>query len=308
MKKIVFASVILAALALGMGSCGKGDVTEETDTTMSSVSVDSMTTAYGELTGAFLGRQIAMSAKYDSIFVEKEDFLNGLHIALSQERSDDFVAGMNAGIQIGEDLKRLKAQGAVLDRATIVRLIDKYVMGDTVSEKELSKMQRTMTKYSEQLEKKVQKRNEIDACNSPQGVANNNAGKNYAKAFMANPDAKKTESGLLAVVENVGTAAIDMTKPLLVNITLKHVNGEVFASQENYIMMPEGQLPGITEALGLLGIGGKGSFVLPPELGYGVLGMQQAGVGPMEWLMVDLEVVKNVEPEQVPNSRPIQTQ
>lgn len=297
MKKTIFASLMFATLTLSLGSCGHGDANAETDTTMSAAAIDSMSQCYGNFMGAYFSRSISTAQKYDSTEVNRKDFMQGLQLVLSQDRSSDFVAGANAGLQIVEDLKRFSEQGAKLDRAAIVALIRENVMGDTISELELSKLQKQLTDYAEQLNKKVERKNEIAATNSPQGIANARAGKAFADNFLkTHAGARRTNSGLVAAIAEQGGEPVQMDKAIRVALSLKHVDGKEIFSRESAVVMPDGQLPGIHEALSMLRKGGKGTFVLTPELAYGILGMEQIGVGPMEYVVVDLEVFENVIP------------
>ena len=299
MKKTLFVPLLAAAL-FGMVSCGHGDKSgQETDTTLSAAAVDSMSQCYGEFMGAYFNKSIAMSMKYDSVNVDKKEFLKGLQLVLSDDRSEDFVAGANAGLQILHDLGKFKSNGHELDRKLILRNIVEQVLGDTLSELELTKLQRSLAAYSERIEAKKQNADERDAAASPQGVANNNAGKAYASDFKAQSGAVETASGLVALVENPGDGEIDYSQALRANISLRHVNGRSVADQQGIVVMPDGQLPGISEALRMLKAGGKGTFVLPPSIAYGPMGMAEAGIGPMEWMIYEIEVVGNVDPAAI---------
>ena len=50
-------------------------------------------------------------------------------------------------------------------------------------------------------------------------------------------------------------------------------------------------IKGFAEGLKMLGKGGKATFWIPGNLGYGGRGVPQAGIGPMETLVYDVEVL-----------------
>lgn len=54
-------------------------------------------------------------------------------------------------------------------------------------------------------------------------------------------------------------------------------------------------VPGFTEALSLIGPGGKITVVMPSKLGYGEQGSPQAGIGPYSPLAFDVEIVKIIK-------------
>ncbi len=304
MKKTSLTSVAIAFVAMGLGACGHGDGTAETDTTVSSATVDSITATYGEFMGAYFNQAMANSEKYDDITVDKKEFLKGLRMSLSQEHSLDFIAGVNAGLQISEDLRKYKENGIELKRSEIIRLIDLAVLGDSVSEAKIDSLQRRLFTFQEKLNEKVRTRDENAAARSPQGIGNDNAGKRFARDFQASHSGvRPTESGLLPYIENPGGARPDLSKPLLVNIHLRHVDGTPILGQDNAIINVDGQPEGIREALGLMGTQGKGAFVLPPSLAWGAMGLEQAGVGPNEWIVAEIELFDNVDPEKIPYSQ-----
>lgn len=50
-------------------------------------------------------------------------------------------------------------------------------------------------------------------------------------------------------------------------------------------------VPGLTEGLKMLGKGGKATFWVPGKLGYKGKGVPQAGIGPLETLVFDIEIL-----------------
>ncbi len=102
---------------------------------------------------------------------------------------------------------------------------------------------------------------------------------------------KTTASGLYYSIETEGTGANpkngDVCKCLY---TGKFLDGKVFDQSKQPIDMPIGQMiPGFNEALTLLKKGGKGTFIIPPQIGYG-----DAGQGPIpanSVLVFDLEAL-----------------
>ena len=61
-------------------------------------------------------------------------------------------------------------------------------------------------------------------------------------------------------------------------------------------------VPGFTEALTLVGVGGKLSVVIPSKLGYGDQGIPQAGIGPYTPLAFDIEVTKIIKGKTAPSA------
>ncbi|WP_044173231.1 FKBP-type peptidyl-prolyl cis-trans isomerase [Flectobacillus major] len=102
---------------------------------------------------------------------------------------------------------------------------------------------------------------------------------------------KTTASGLYYSISQEGTGANpkngDVCKCLYVG---KFLDGKIFDQSKQPVDMPIGQMiPGFNEALTLLKKGGKGTFVIPPQIGYG-----EQGQGPIpanSALVFEVEVV-----------------
>jgi FKBP-type peptidyl-prolyl cis-trans isomerase FkpA len=59
-------------------------------------------------------------------------------------------------------------------------------------------------------------------------------------------------------------------------------------------------VPGFTEALGLIGKGGKISFIVPSKLGYGEQGIPQEGIGPYNPIAFEVEIVDIIKGQPAP--------
>lgn len=127
--------------------------------------------------------------------------------------------------------------------------------------------------------------------------------------------AKSTPSGLEYVIVKEGSAERAVTGDTVSinytgSVTKKGANGKyrVFDTSDEKIakeaklqgmgrtygptkMVIGSTVPGFTEALGLIGKGGKLTVVIPSKLGYGEQGIPQIGIGPNSPLAFDIEIV-----------------
>lgn len=105
-----------------------------------------------------------------------------------------------------------------------------------------------------------------------------------------------TASGLGVYVENPGGEAHPgMNTPVTVHYRGRLTNGQVFDSSydrgEPATFMPAQVVPGFAEGLMMLGKGGKATLYIPGNLAYGSRGVPQAGIGPDENLIFDIEII-----------------
>lgn len=307
MKKTLIPILALSLTAgLTFNSCGSGDAETANDTVVAQTTIDSLSQAYGKLMGAYFNKSICDTERTDStIVINRQDFIKGMQLVLSDDYSEDFFAGVMAGVQIQKDLKNYANQGTALNRQEILNLVRNLVLQDSVDEKSYKAYQDTMMKLQESLNKTLERREVERAKATPKAQANYNAGQAIAdKAVQAG--ATRTASGLVANIQNPGSGKIDPNKRYLVNISLKHIDGKTINAGDAVQILPNQQFKGVQEALGLIGIGGKGTFYLTPELGFGILGMPEMDIEPQEWTILDIEIIG--EADSTPPSLPIQTE
>ena len=131
------------------------------------------------------------------------------------------------------------------------------------------------------------------------------------------PSAEQSASGLLYIIEEVGKGE----KPengTVINIhyagyladgtlfdtsikTIAEANEMYNPQREPYAPMPmeygpQAQvIPGFAEGISMFNVGGKGTLIIPPNLGYGERG--GGPIPPNSWLIFDIEVVE-IAPQQ----------
>jgi FKBP-type peptidyl-prolyl cis-trans isomerase len=107
---------------------------------------------------------------------------------------------------------------------------------------------------------------------------------------------KKTASGLMYEVIKEGNGP-KPTDTSIVKVDYKGtlINGRTFDSSidrgEPAIFPLNGVIPGWTEALQLMNVGSKYKLYIPGKLAYGEHGQPQAGIGPNETLIFEVELL-----------------
>lgn len=127
-----------------------------------------------------------------------------------------------------------------------------------------------------------------------------------SKKFFAEnakrPGVKTTASGLQYEVITEGTGEKPkLTDVVKVDYTGTLLDGTVFDSSAKHgesATFPLNQvIPGWSEGLQLMSVGSKYKLYIPGKLAYGPQGQQQAGIGPNETLIFDVEL-KSIEKSQ----------
>jgi FKBP-type peptidyl-prolyl cis-trans isomerase FklB len=123
------------------------------------------------------------------------------------------------------------------------------------------------------------------------------------------PGVKTTASGLQYEVlkEAVGQKPV-ATDVVKVNYKGTLLDGKVFDSTEGGqpATFPLNQvIPGWTEGLQLMSVGSKYKFYIPGNIAYGEQGVPQAGIGPNETLVFEVDLLSIEKPApQVPQAAP----
>jgi FKBP-type peptidyl-prolyl cis-trans isomerase len=134
---------------------------------------------------------------------------------------------------------------------------------------------------------------------NPQMYASMQANEEKSKKFFAEnakkPGVKTTASGLQYEVISEGTGpkpkATDEVTVDYVGTLLDGTEFDSSIKRGKPASFPlNGVIPGWTEGLQLMSVGSKYKFYIPGKLAYGAQGQQQAGIGPNETLVFEVEL------------------
>ncbi len=197
--------------------------------------------------------------------------------------SDIKKASYAIGQQIGGNLKQ---QNIEFDADALAMALRDAAAGKNEMSKE--DMQAAMTKLQEMAMKKQQETAESNA----------KAGKEYLEKNKSTAGLKVTASGLQYLVEKEGTGDSPKKEDVVkVNYKGTLTNGEQFDSSYERGQPAEfpvgGVIPGWTEALQLMKVGGKAKLFIPPELAYGPSG--RPGIPPNSVLVFEVELMEIVK-------------
>lgn len=297
MKKTVMSLCAVAALGFGLTSCGSGNGNgngDGADTLVDKVKSDSICQMYGTMAGAFIGGELKQYAEQTKAPYDKDDFMNGLESVVNGDKSDAYMAGMNAGMRIASELKQFQEMGVQVDRNMVLKAVREQIMADSIGATTAQDAQAKFMPLIQAASEAAQKRADERKANSPEAVKNRKAAEAYvAKIKSTNKDLKTSKSGLSYVITKPGDGKkLAAGTSVKVKYVGKHIDGKVFDQADEANMQIGGQyVPGFIEALDLLGVGGAGTFYIPGNLAYGVNGQPQANIGPDEMLVFEVEIL-----------------
>lgn len=303
MKKILLTLGAAAIVGASVVSCGKAS-----DSKVSAEDKafgDSIAVALGEFAGAQQNTQFnRMSTQLDSAEAAKysrDDFMRGLKTVLAADTSKlAYYQGLMFGLQIMQPINGMTNQyGYPVDKDVVLKAFQKVF--DMPADSVQAKGQEYYMAYStlfQEAETRMKAREAEKRATSPEATANLSEGKAYAEK-MTKEGYTRSESGLVYKIENPGDAEkVKATDKVKIAYAGKHIDGEVFDKTQPdhpYTSAANSFVPGFTEALQLVGKGGKLTVVIPADLAYGADGAG-AVIAPNETLVFDIEVL-DVNPE-----------
>ncbi|MGY8827428.1 MAG: FKBP-type peptidyl-prolyl cis-trans isomerase [Candidatus Latescibacterota bacterium] len=121
-------------------------------------------------------------------------------------------------------------------------------------------------------------------------------GTTYLEKAATEGGAVKTESGIVYIETQAGTGAVpEMTDKVKVHYTGKLIDGTVFDSSvergEPIVHPLNGFVPGWSEGVSMMKVGGKARLVIPPELAYGDQSPPGSSIPPGSTLIFEVELL-----------------
>lgn len=303
MKKFLVACGV-AAMALGMASCDKGQSSSQAD----AVGSDSLAILMGESQGArFLEMWNQMPDSLKAKF-DKDQFIAGMKSVLEHDLTDDnaFLSGVSVAMQSASEMQRLQSANVKFDTDVYLKAFAKAFKADSVDHAALAANNASLQVLMMQAQDAVAKKQQADQENARKQAEaaaqpNIKAGKEYVeKQKKADSNIKTTESGVSYKVEKEGAGA----KPgkgdvVSVKYTGKHIDGTTFDSSngEAREFNIAGVIPGFSEVLQMMAPGAKYVAYIPYDQGYGINGT--GNIQPGETLVFEIEMV-SVSPRNTP--------
>ena len=242
---------------------------------LSNALIDSLSSTIGTVNGSKMRNYLEMTdADFEQIF-------KGFEYGFEQEVDNISLVCEQAGIQIVQSFDYFQWQARMpLNKGLFMEHLTRGLYVEAFDEEEY------LTLYE-----KIDPLIERVAGLSPDGIANKKAGEAYMEQLRKDKSFKFTKSGLAYKMLKEGKGKIS-TEDDVVNYVGKHLDGTVFDSGEGEhmpLIIGIG-IEGFSEMLQLMKPGGKAIFVIPSNLAYGAIPINDA-IGPNETLIFEIEII-----------------
>ncbi len=289
MKKLLLgACAVLAMAATSCDKCGG-------DSSCATAANDSLSMTYGQYVGTMVSSEFDRYTQNAGPEARKS-FMKGFQYVAGNDMDKEARMGMQIALNVMNELSQMKEEGIEIDPKMVMSYFKSTFMADSIDPTQAQFAGVEFRTLFEKARREAAERKEAEKAQAPDAQANVKAGNDYvAKLKADNQNVQKLPSGLVYVIETEGEG----DKPsenatVVVNYTGKHLDGTVFDSSKDRgpaTFNLQGVVPGFREGLMQLGKGGKATLYIPGALGYGINGQPNAGIGPNEMLVFDVELV-----------------
>ena len=289
MKKLIIGAMAVAAVATA--GCSKKDC--DTACKADAALNDSISEYYGRTVGSYV------LADYQRFGAErggsKEDIFKGIRMVVGADASDATLMGMQIGAQLMNEIKRMEEQGIKLDRAEVLKYFKHAFDADTLDMMTVQQYSQTLNSLMARAQREAEEREAAER-EAAAGTADNvAAGAAYVDSLRAaDPEIKTSDSGLnYKILAKGDDTKIEDGTMVQVNYVGRLTDGTVFDQSpegQPAAFSPAGVIPGFAEGLKMLGVGGRAILYIPGNLAYGAQGVPQAGIGPNQMLVFEIEV------------------
>ncbi len=241
--------------------------------------IDSLSSTMGAVNGSKMRNYLRM---IDSDF---EQIFKGIEYGFEQEVDNISLVCEQAGIQIVQSFDSFQGQARMpLNKGLFMEHLTRGLCVETFDEEEY------LT-----LDEKIDTLIERVADLSPESIANKKAGEAYMEQLRKDKSFKFTKSGLAYKMLKEGKGKIS-TEDDVVNYVGKHLDGTVFDSSEGeHMPLTIGiGIEGVSEMLQLMKPGGKAIVVIPSNMAYGAIPINDA-IGPNETLIFEIEIIDSLK-------------
>ena len=241
--------------------------------------IDSLSSTMGAVNGSKMRNYLRM---IDSDF---EQIFKGIEYGFEQEVDNISLVCEQAGIQIVQSFDSFQGQARMpLNKGLFMEHLTRGLCVETFDEEEY------LTLYE-----KIDPLIERVAGLSPDGIANKKAGEAYMEQLRKDKSFKFTKSGLAYKMLKEGKGKIS-TEDDVVNYVGKHLDGTMFDSSDGeHMPLTIGiEIEGVSEMLQLMKPGGKAIVVIPSNMAYGAIPINDA-IGPNETLIFEIEIIDSLK-------------
>ncbi|MBQ5776486.1 MAG: FKBP-type peptidyl-prolyl cis-trans isomerase [Bacteroidaceae bacterium] len=258
-----------AALVMNVCSCGSKSAANLEK------AADSLSYGIGVMQGSRLAEAKAMGMYPELNELDIELYLKGINEAAnSSDEQTSYYKGLSEGMQMKKSFEQMSEQfGLDLDFNVFITAYAQVLRGDTT----LAMDKQNVSAICDSIvaaARVAKEQAELDSiANTPEAIANLEAGMAFLAAKEQEEGVQKTASGLLYKVIKEGNGKnFKASDRIELTYVGKFVNDSIFDQGTDVKFVASQMVPGFGEGLQLMSPGAKFILYIPSDLAYGVRG------------------------------------
>lgn len=287
MKKSILAGVTVI-LAAAMTGCK--DYADKSADRSNMTFEDSLACYGGEMMGAMFRTHI--DNPNVGMTFDKAQIIRGIKDVMSTDTADlSYIVGLQMGMSAFQQYKAM-SQEAPVSKSDFVAAILAELNADSISDQEGLRM--TMNLLQAQLEQRKLAREEEEAYNSEEAIANRKAAQELFAGMKDNPAYHPGEKGVYYKVITKGNGTrLTEGQNVTVEYTIATLEGNKIFGNEGHprtVNVGHAPLEILNTVMANMEMGQTAQFYIPWEEAFGKKGLQRQGVGPCQTVMATVTV------------------
>lgn len=254
---------------------------------------DSLQTAYKTFISAMIAENMRDFRRNEGREINTAQFLKGIERVFSETHAQEFYSGVYQAVNMSQQFVAVEKKGVNIRPETVMKNIRDVFDSKTVDTAYYHKAAERLGEMLRRIDEEAYKAEDEQLAASDKAIQIIKTGEALVNALKkSDPEIKTSDSGLSYRIYNKGEGApIAAADTVTLHYTASHLDNKVFDTRKEARVAMSGLLPGLREGVSLLRKGGKATLWVPGALGYGGHGAPSAGVGPMETIVFDIEVL-----------------
>lgn len=287
MKKSILAGV---AVILAAAMTGCKDYADKSADRANMTFEDSLACYGGEMMGAMFRAHI--DNPNVGMTFDKAQLIRGIKEVMSADTADlSYIVGLQMGMSAFQQYKAMSKEVPV-SKSDFVASIIAEINADSIGDQEELRM--TMNLLQAQLEQRQQAREEEEAYNSEEAVANRKAAEELFAGMKDNPAYHPGEKGVYyqVITKGNGTKLTD-GQEVMIEYSIDTLDGNrIFGNGGHPRKVTVGSAPVdmLNTVMASMEMGQTAKFYIPWEVAFGKKGLPRQGVGPCQTVTATVTV------------------
>lgn len=255
--------------------------------------VDSLQSVYAEWIAAQLSGDIGNFNRNENRNYNLPQFIKGIRKMTENKGTDAFYGGAYQATILAQHIAVIEKKGVNIRPGTVLDEMQSVLKEGKPDSLQTENLALRVEEILSRIDRDYYEAEDLRMASTDRAIQNIKTGEALvARMKASNPDAQTTASGLTYIIKSRKNGTpIAESDTVVASYKGSHLDGKVFETYEKAVLVPSETVEGLREGLLMLGEGDKATFYIPGNIGYRGHGLPYSGVGPMETIIYDIEIL-----------------